>query len=68
MKPRPVGQKTLIYKLITSINGRKHDKALVELAGPAHQAGKPNGVLAAAFMTQMELDYMQRRVELDRVQ
>ena len=28
-KPRPVGQKNLIYKLITSINGRKHDKALV---------------------------------------
>ena len=39
-KPRPVGQKNLIYKLITSINGRKHDKTLVELADPAHLAGK----------------------------
>jgi len=62
-KLRPVGGKNLIYKLITSIQGRAHDKALVALAGPAHLAGKPNGVLAAAIMAQMELDYMQRVAE-----
>ena len=38
---------------------------MVELAGLVHLAGKPNGVVAAALMTQMELDYMQRRLELD---
>ena len=62
-KPRPVGCKHLLYKLITSIQGRAYDKALVTLAGPAHLAGKPNGVLAAAIMAQMELDYMQRVAE-----
>ncbi len=41
-----------MYKLITSIQGRADDKALVALAGPAHLAGKPNGVLAAVIMTQ----------------
>ena len=35
----------------------------VALAGPAHLAGKPNGVLAALIMAQMELDYMQRVAE-----
>ena len=39
--------------------GRISDKALVALAGPAHLAGKSNGVLAAAIMAQMELDYSQ---------
>ena len=48
-----------MYKLITSIQGRAYDKALVALAVPAHLAGKPNGVLAAAIMAQMELDNMQ---------
>ena len=42
-----------------------HDQALVKLAGPGHLAGKPNGVLAAAFMAQMELDYAQYVVESD---
>ena len=64
-KPRPVGGKNLLYKLITSIQGRAYDKALVALAGPGHLAGKPNGVLAAAIMAQMELDYMQRVAESD---
>ena len=52
-KPRPVGGKNLLYKLITSIQGRAHDKALVALVGPAHLAGKPNVVLVAAIMEQM---------------
>jgi hypothetical protein len=60
-----VGGKNLLYELITSIQGRAHDKALVALFGPAHLAGKPNGVLAAAIMAQMELDYMQRVAESD---
>ena len=64
-KPRHVGCKNLLYKLIASIQGRAYDKALVALAGPAHLAGKPNGVLAAAIMAQMELDYMQRVAESD---
>jgi hypothetical protein len=64
-KPRPVGQKNLLYKIITSILGRTSNKALVELAGPAHLAGKSSGVLAAAIMTQMELDYAQFVVEND---
>ena len=38
---------------------------LVALTGPAHLAGKPNGVLAAAIMAQMELDYIQRVAEAD---
>ena len=59
-KSRPVGQKNLLYKLMTSLMGRTHDKALVQLAGPSHLAGKPNGVLAAALMAQMELGYAQR--------
>ncbi len=54
-----MGSKNLLYKLITSIQGRAHNKTLVALAGPAHLAGKPNGVLAAAIMAQMELNYMQ---------
>ena len=57
------GQKNLLYKLMTSLMGRKHNKSLVQLAGPAHLAGKPNGVLAAALMAQMELDYAQRVAE-----
>ena len=64
-KPRPVGQKNILYKILTSIQGRMHDQALVKLAGPGHLAGKPNGVLAAAFMAQMELDYAQYVVESD---
>ena len=55
----------LLYKLMTSQLGRKHDKVLVQLAGPAHLAGKPNGVLAAALMAQMEIDYAQRVTESD---
>ncbi len=53
-----MGGKNLQYKLITSIQGRVHDKTLVALAGSAYLAGKPNGVLVAAIMAQMELDYM----------
>ena len=48
---------------MTSLMGRTHDKTLVQLAGHAHLAGKPNGVLAAALMAQMELDYSQRVAE-----
>jgi hypothetical protein len=66
-KSRPVGQKNLLYKLMTSLMGRTHDKALVQLAGPSHLAGKPNGVLAAALMAQMELDYAQRVAESDEL-
>ncbi len=61
-----MGGNNLLYKFITSIQGRAHDKALVALVGPAHLAGKPNGVLAAAIMAQMELDYMQRVAESDK--
>jgi len=62
-KPRPVGQKNTLYKIMVSILGRTNDKALVDLAGPAHLAGKSSGVLAAAIMAQMELDYAQYIVE-----
>jgi hypothetical protein len=62
-KPRPVGQKNILYKIITSLLGRTNDKALVSLAGPAHLVGKKSGVLAAAIMAQMELDYAQFVVE-----
>ena len=62
-KPRPVGQKNILYKIITSILGRSNDKALVDLSGPAHLSGKPSGVLAAAIMAQMELNYAQFVVE-----
>ena len=62
-KPRPVGQKNILYKIITSLLGRTNDKALVSLAGQAHLAGKQSGVLAAAIMAQMELDYAQFVVE-----
>ena len=48
---------------MVSILGRTNDKALVDLAGPAHLAGKSSGVLAAAIMAQMELDYAQYIVE-----
>ena len=58
-KPRPVGQKNILFKIINSILGRTNDKALVDLAGPAHLSGKSSGVLAAAIMAQMELDYSQ---------
>ena len=44
---------------MVSILGRKNEKALVDLAGPAHLAGKSSGVLAAAVMAQMELNYAQ---------
>ena len=64
-KARPVGQKNILYKIMMSILGRTNDKALVRLAGPAHLAGKPSGVLAAAIMAQMELDYAQFVVEDD---
>ena len=50
---------------MTSILGRTNDKALVRLAGPAHLAGKPSGVLAAAIMAQIELDYTQFVIEDD---
>ena len=52
-------QKNILFKIINSILGRTNDKALVDLAGPAHLAGKSSGVLAAAIMAQMELDYSQ---------
>ena len=63
VQSKPVGQKNLLYKIMTSLISRTHDKTLVQLAGPAHLAGKPNGVLAAALMAQMELDYSQRVAE-----
>ena len=47
------------------MHGRKYDETLVQLAGPAHLAGKPNGFLAAALMAQMELDFMQCTAESD---
>ncbi len=59
------GGKNLLYKLITFIQGRAHDNALVTLTGPAHLASKSNEVLAAAIMAHMELDYMQRVAESD---
>ena len=62
-KPRPVGQKNILYKIMTSVLGRTNDRALVDLSGPAHLSGKPSGVLAAAIMAQMELDYAQFVVE-----
>ena len=37
----------------------------MDLAGPAHLAGKPSGVLAAAIMAQIELDYAQFVTEDD---
>ena len=64
-KARPVGQKNLLLKIIQSINDRAHNKELLLLAGPAHLAGKKNGVLAAALMAQMEVDYAQHIVEDD---
>ena len=62
-KPRPVGQKNILYKIMTSVLGRTNDRALVDLSGPAHLSGKPSGVLAAAIMAQIELDYAQFVVE-----
>jgi hypothetical protein len=56
-KIRPISQKNFLLKLITSIQGRLYDKDLHKLAGPAHLAGRKDGVLSAAIMTQMELDY-----------
>ena len=58
-KARPVASKNCVFKIISSVLGRVNDAALVELAGPSHLAGKPNGVLAAATMAAMELDYAQ---------
>ena len=48
---------------MVSILSRTNDKALVDLAGPAHLAGKSSGVIAVAIMAQMELDYAQYVVE-----
>ena len=62
-KPRPVRQKNILYKITTSVLGRTNDRVLVDLSGPAHLSGKPSGVLAAAIMEQMELDYAQFVVE-----
>ena len=64
-KARPVGSKNLLLKMLQSINDRVHDKELVHLAGPAHLAGKRNGVLSAALMAQMEIDFAQYVVESD---
>jgi hypothetical protein len=50
IKARPVQSKNVLYKIMTSIQGRAHDKTLVQLAGPGHLAGKKNGVLAAVTM------------------
>ena len=58
-KIRPIGQKNLLLKIITAIQGRLYDKDLHRVAGPAHLAGRRDGVLAVAVMTQMELDYSQ---------
>ena len=58
-KIRPIGQKNLLLKIITAIQGRLFDKDLHRVAGPAHLAGRRDGVLAVAVMTQMELDYSQ---------
>ena len=52
-KPRPVGQKNILYKIMTSVLGRTNDRALVDLSGPAHLSGKPSGVLAAAIMARL---------------
>ena len=48
---------------MTSVLGRTNDRALVDLSGPARLSGKPSGVLAAAIMAQMELDYANFVVE-----
>jgi len=62
-KARPVGQKNLLLKILQSINDRAYNKEFLHLAGPAHLAGKTSGVLAAAVMAQMEVDYAQHVVE-----
>ncbi len=53
-----------MYKLVTSIQGRAYDKALVALVGPAHLAGKPNGLLAATIMAQMYLSICEQKTLL----
>ena len=64
-KARPVGQKNLLLKILQSINDRAYNKEFLHLAGPAHLAGKKNGVMAAALMALMEVDYAQHVVEED---
>ena len=58
-KPRPIGQKNTLLKVINAIHGRLNDAELRRLAGPGHLNGKKDGPLAAAVMAQMELDYAQ---------
>ena len=58
-----MGQKTLLLKIVQSINDSAHNKELLLLAGPAHFSGKKNGVLAAALMAQMQGDYARRIVK-----
>ena len=58
-KPRPIGQKNTLLKVINAIHGRLNDAELRRLAGPGHLNGKKYGPLAAAVMAQMELDYAQ---------
>jgi hypothetical protein len=64
-KARPVGQKNLLLKILQSINDRLYNKEFLHLSGPAHLAGKKNGVMAAALMALMEVDYAQHVVEED---
>ena len=44
---------------MTSVLGQTNNRALVDLSGPAHLSGKSSGVLDAAIIAQMELDYAQ---------
>ena len=65
--PRPVGSQNLFFKVISAILDRKSSAQFCELAGASHLGHTPSGVMAAALMAQMELDYAASTVEEPRV-
>ena len=65
--PRPVGSQNLFFKLISAVLDRKSSAQFHELAGACHLGHTPSGVMAAALMAQMELDYAASVPEEPRV-
>lgn len=62
-----MGSQNLFFKIISAVLDRKSSAQFCELAGASHLGHTPSGVMAAALMAQMELDYAASIAEEPRV-
>ena len=60
-----MGQKNLLLNIIESSNNGTHSKIQILLAGVTHLEGKKNGLLVAALLAQIKVDYAEHILEDD---